>query len=109
MILHLWKKFCVDKFNGIMDTGPSFKFTNLKTSLITSYILSTMEGWPELMNSYRIYNDLYGIYFVAFNLIVAYFFLNLFTGIMFKYFNEAYRREQKYLMKIKKHQNIMIF
>ena len=88
-------RFCFDKFNGIMDTGPSFKFSNLQTSLVTSYILSTMEGWPDIMNSYRIYNDFYGIYFVGFNIIVAYFFLNLFTGIMFKYFNEAYRREQK--------------
>ena len=88
-------KYCADKFNGIMDTGPTFKFSNLKTSLITSYILSTMEGWPDIMNSYRIYSNYYGIYFVAFNLIVAYFFLNLFTGIMFKYFISAYKREQK--------------
>jgi hypothetical protein len=55
--------FCADKFNGIMDTGPAFKFSNLKTSLITSYILSTMEGWADIMNSYRIYNDYYGFYF----------------------------------------------
>ena len=88
-------KFCADKYNGIMDTGPAFKFSNIKTSLITSYILSTMEGWPDIMNSYRIYDDLYGIYFIGFNFIVAYFFLNLFTGIMFKYFNEAYSRELK--------------
>ena len=67
-------KFCADKYNGIMDTGPAFKFSNLKSSLITSYILSTMEGWPDIMNSYRIYSDFYGIYFIAFNIVVAYFF-----------------------------------
>ena len=88
-------RFCADKYNGIMDTGPTFKFSNLKSSLITSYILSTMEGWPDIMNSYRIYNDFYGIYFIIFNIVVAYFFLNLFIGIMFKYFNEAFKREQK--------------
>ena len=88
-------RFCADKYNGIMDTGPSFKFSNLKSSLITSYILSTMEGWPDIMNSYRIYNDMYGLYFIAFNLVVSYFFLNLFIGVMFKYFNEAFKREQK--------------
>ena len=88
-------RFCADKYNGIMDAGPAFKFSNLKSSLITSYILSTMEGWPDIMNSYRIYNDYYGIYFIAFNIVVAYFFLNLFIGIMFKYFNEAFKREQK--------------
>ena len=94
--------FCADKFNGIMDTGPSFKFSNLETSIITSYILSTMEGWPDIMNSYRIYNEYYGLYFIAFNLIVAYFFLNLFTGIMFSYFNLAYKKEQKISQKDKK-------
>jgi len=54
-----------------------------------------MEGWPDIMNSYRIYNDYYGFYFIAFNLVVSYFFLNLFIGIMLKYFNEAFKREQK--------------
>ena len=54
-----------------------------------------MEGWPDIMNSYRIYGNQYGIFFVIFNLVVSYFFLNLFTGIMFKYFNEAYKRQQK--------------
>ena len=87
--------FCSDKFNGIMDTGPAFKFSNIFTSFITSYVLSTQEGWPDIMNSYRIYGDVYGIFFIVYNLVVAYFFLNLFTGIMFRYFNEAYSKEQK--------------
>ena len=78
-----------------MDTGPAFKFSNIIDAFVTSYVLSTMEGWPDIMNSYRIYENSYGIFFVVFNLIIAYFFLNLFTGIMFKYFNEAYKREQK--------------
>ena len=95
-------KFCADRYNGIMDTGPSFKFTNLKTSIITSYILSTMEGWADIMNSYRMYSDFYGFYFVGFNLIVSYFFLNLFTGIMFNYFTSAYKREQKISKRDKK-------
>jgi len=88
-------RFCADKYNGIMDTGPSFKFSNIATSLITSYVLSTQEGWPDIMNSYRIYGESYGIFFIVYNLVVAYFFLNLFTGIMFKYFNEGYSKETK--------------
>ena len=88
-------KFCSDNYNGIMDTGPAFKFSNIVTSLITSYVLSSKEGWPEIMNSYRVYNESYGIFFIVYNLVVAYFFLNLFTGIMFKYFNEAFSRELK--------------
>ena len=95
-------KFCADKYNGTMDTGPTFKFSNLKSSLITSYILSTMEGWPDIMDSYRIYNDMHGFYFIAFNLVVSYFFLNLFIGIMFKYFIEAFKREQKFAKDDKK-------
>ena len=87
--------FCSNRYNGIMDTGPAFKFSNIFTSIITSYVLSTQEGWPAIMNSYRIYGDANGIFFIVYNLVVAYFFLNLFTGIMFKYFNEAYSKEQK--------------
>ena len=87
--------FCANRYNGIMDTGPAFKFSNIATSFITSYCLSTMEGWPDIMNSYTIYEMYYGIYFIVANLVVAYFFLNLFTGIMFRYFNEAFKREQK--------------
>ena len=87
--------FCADKYNGIMDTGPAFKYSNIATSIITSYILSTQEGWPDIMNSYRMYSDLNGLFFVAYNLVTAYFALNLFTGIMFRYFNEAYKKETK--------------
>jgi len=87
--------FCANKYNGIMDTGPAFKYSNIATSIITSYVLSTQEAWPDIMNSYRIYSDLYGLFFVAYNLVTAYFVLNLFTGIMFRYFNEAYKKETK--------------
>ena len=87
--------FCANKYNGIMDTGPAFKYSNIATSIITSYVLSTQEAWPDIMNSYRIYSDYYGLFFVAYNLVTAYFVLNLFTGIMFRYFNEAYKKETK--------------
>ena len=88
-------KFCADKYNGIMDTSPTFKYSNIATSLITSYVLATQEAWPNISDSYRIYSDLNGLFFVAYNLVTAYFALNLFTGIMFRYFNEAYKRETK--------------
>ena len=88
-------QFCADRYNGIMDTGPTFKFDNIFNSLVTSYVLSTMEGWPELMNEYRVFNDFYGIFFLVYILVVSYFFLNLFTGVMFKYFNDAWKRERQ--------------
>ena len=87
--------FCGDMYNGIMDTGPAFKFSNIFISIITSYVLSNTEGWPDIMNSYRIYSDFYGIFFIVYILVVSSFFINLFTGIMFKYFNESWSREQK--------------
>jgi len=87
--------FCAKKYNGIMDTGPAFKFSNIGEALVTSYVLSTQEGWPDIMKSYRIYGESYGIFFIVYNLVVAYFFLNLFTGILFRYFNDAYSKEQK--------------
>ena len=85
--------FCYKKYNGIMDTIPTFKFTNIAESLVTSYVLSTQEGWPDIMNSYRVYKDSFSIFFIIYNLVVAYFFLNLFTGIMFKYFNDGFSKE----------------
>ena len=42
--------FCADRYNGIMDTGPKFKFSNIFSSLVTAYTLGSMEGWPEIMN-----------------------------------------------------------
>ena len=87
--------FCGDMYNGIMDTGPAFKFSNIFISIITSYVLSNTEGWPDIMNSYRIYSDFYGLFFIVYILVVSSFFINLFTGIMFKYFNESWSREQK--------------
>ena len=89
------EKFCADRYNGIMDTGPKFKFSNIFISLVTSYVLGNMEGWPDIMNDYRVFNDYYGIFFVVYLLVVSYFFLNLFTGIMFKYFNDAWSKEKK--------------
>ncbi len=87
--------FCATRYNGIMDTGPTFKFSNILISMVTAYVLSNTEGWPDIMNSYRVYNDIYGLFFIVYILVVSYFFLNLFTGIMFKYFNDAWSREQK--------------
>ena len=85
--------FCANKYNGLMDTGPTFKFSNIAQGFITSYILSTMEGWPDIMESYNVYTSTNGIFFLVYNFVVSYFFLNLFTGVMFRYFNEASRRE----------------
>ena len=77
--------------------------------MVTTYILSNTEEWPDIMNSYRLYNNYYGLFFVVYLLVVSYFFLNLFTGIIFKYFNGTWSREQKVIEDDKKHKNIMFF
>jgi hypothetical protein len=35
-----------------MDAGTSFRFSNIFTSIITCYILSNTEAWPDVMNAY---------------------------------------------------------
>ena len=89
------QQFCSDRYNGIMDAGPKFKYTNIFTALITNYALGVMVSWSDIMNDYRMFNDYYGLFFVIYILIVSYFFLNLFTAIMFKYFNDAWTKERK--------------
>ena len=91
----LIEKFCGDRYNGVMDTGPKFKFTNIYTSLISSYVIGVMVSWSDIMNDYRVFSNYYGLYFVVFILVVSYFFLNLFTAVMFKYFNDAWSKERK--------------
>jgi len=86
--------FC-NSLGGTMNAIPYYKFTNMFTSLITCYVLSNMEGWPNIMSAYNSYNKYYGIFFVCYLISVSYFFLNLFIGIMFNCFNEAWNREKK--------------
>jgi len=47
-----------------MEAGPTFKFSNILTALISSYVLANSEGWPDIMNSYVKYKK-----FLIFNLI----------------------------------------
>jgi len=35
-----------------MDTNPSFTFKNFLDALQTCFVLSNMEGWPDISNSY---------------------------------------------------------
>ena len=64
-------KFCADRYNGVMDTGPKFKYTNIFTSLIASYVVGVMVSWSDIMNDYRVFSNYYGLYFVVFILVVV--------------------------------------
>ena len=84
-----------NQLGGTMDALPYYKFTTLFTSIITCYVLSNMEGWPNIMQAYNAFNNFYGIFFVVYLIVVSYFFLNLFVGIMFNCFNDAWEKEKK--------------
>lgn len=38
--------------NGNFDKTPLFRFSNIIDSIISSYVLASMEGWPDIMNNY---------------------------------------------------------
>ena len=57
--------------------------------------MATLEGWPDIMDLYLRYSDIYGLFFIVFILIVTYFFMNLFVGVMFSSFNDAITQEKK--------------
>ena len=81
-------------------------FDNVARGFITLYIVSSLEGWPDIMlqsinvvgidkgpkqeNAKR-----YMIFFVVFILLGSFFFLNFFIGVLFMKFNAAQREEQK--------------
>lgn len=71
----------------------------------TLYILSTLEGWPDIMyltldSDYKEYgpskNSFYIIawYFIAFILVGSFFLINLFVGVICFYFEQASKNER---------------
>lgn len=75
-------------------------FDNISSAMSTLYIISSLEGWPDIMypcidSDYPEYgptrNNIPAIsyYFVAFILVGSFFLINLFVGVIFFYFNQA--------------------
>jgi hypothetical protein len=76
----------------------SSNFDNVAQAMVTLFVLSSLENWPDLMyqavdatgidqgpkeeNSF-----IYSIFFIAFILIGTFFFLNFFIGVLFLNFN----------------------
>lgn len=69
-------------------------FDDVGRSMVTLYVVSSIEGWPDIMISSiditkvnegpRLENNLLGmIYFIVFILIGSFFFLNFFIGVLF--------------------------
>lgn len=77
--------------------------------MLTLFSVSSLEGWPDIMyqgidatgvemGPKKDNSLLQGLYFVAFILIGAFFFLNFFVGVIFLNFEEAQKEERQALL-----------
>lgn len=81
-------------------------YDNTVWAMITLYVVSSLEGWPDIMiqtidmtdvdlgplKEYSVGNALFYIIFIF---IGSFFFLNFFIGVLFLKFNEAQAKEMK--------------
>jgi len=81
-------------------------FDNSGTGIITLYVVSSLEGWPDIMfQAFDFTGPLKGptyngskgflVYFVIFILVGSFFLLNFFIGVLFLEYNKAQKEEQK--------------
>ena len=81
-------------------------FNNILEAMMTLFIVSSLEGWPEIMyNSLDIVGEDKGplqdndvsqsIFFIVFILIGSFFFLNFFVGVLFLKYTQAKNNETK--------------
>lgn len=75
-------------------------FDSVPDAMLTLFIISTLEGWPDIMyqaldanviDQGPVYNTswYYSYYFVFFIFLGSFFFLNFFVGVIFLNFEEA--------------------
>ena len=92
-----------------ISSGYSWKqlFPNYDTlieAMISLFIVSSEEGWPDIMYSaidardigispQKNFNPPAGIFFISFIFIGTFFFMNLFIGVVFEQFNEVRKHE----------------
>ena len=98
------KNFCI-------ETGHEWKtwpwnFDNIGSAFVTLYVLSSLEGWPDIMGTVfdagtadtgPSFNNtkMFGfIYFVFFILVGALFLMNLFIGVIFFQFRTEQLKEE---------------
>ena len=85
-------------------TSVYWNFDNIIESLVTLYILSSQEGWPNIMASALDSNDkIYGpsynesmymaVYFIVFIMVSSLFLMNLFVGVLFFQFAAEQKKE----------------
>ncbi|XP_064584395.1 voltage-dependent T-type calcium channel subunit alpha-1G isoform X17 [Zonotrichia leucophrys gambelii] len=106
-----------------------YNFDNLGQALMSLFVLASKDGWVDIMydgldavgvdqQPVMNYNPWMLLYFISFLLIVAFFVLNMFVGVVVENFHkcrqhqeeeEAKRREEKRLRRLeKKRRNLML-
>lgn len=90
--------------SGFKWESLSPNYDNLINAMITLFIISSEENWPDIMYAgidakdigvapELNYNPAVGLYFVSFIVIGSFFFMNLFIGVVFEQFSEAKKHE----------------
>lgn len=104
---------------GYTWVNSQIHFDNVAAALLTLFTLSTLEGWPDIMymgiDSVEIdqapkedNNRWVALYFVIFIVLSSFFFMNLFTGVIFRNFCEAQFTEDASAMVLTKEQNFWL-
>ena len=84
-------------------------FDNVIEAMLTLFVVSSLEGWPDIMYQGVDATDIekgpekeasyiYSLYFVCFILVGSFFFLNFFVGVIFLNFEEAQKEEREALV-----------
>jgi len=87
-------------------TRQYYNFDNLGQSLLTLFVLSSIDGWvdimyqgidgvDEYMEPIEGYSDIMALYFIAFLLIGGFLILNMFVGVILENFNAAQEAEEE--------------
>lgn len=101
-------EYCTERYQlGWVWKNWDWNFDNITNAFITLFVLSSLEGWPQIMATVfdaaadttgPIYNGnvLFGtIYFISFILVGALFLMNLFVGVIFFQFQAEKEKEEK--------------
>lgn len=98
------KKACLETYKGTWQLRDS-NFENIGEGVITLYVLSTLEGWPNILGWAMDANDesdgpifnnsiTNGMFIVFFILFGSLFLMNLFIGVIFVQFSEEQKKEK---------------
>ncbi|CAF3786772.1 unnamed protein product, partial [Rotaria sp. Silwood1] len=85
--------------------NQQYNFDNLGQALLSLFVLSSRDGWVEIMYNgidavdidkqpIRNYNEAKLVYFISFLLLVSFFVINMFVGVVVENFHK-YRAEQQ--------------